>query len=402
MKATHGKKILWLHDRASLTGGAEHYIQQTAEGLRKRGWRSALLYDPGQASPELLAAFDLSWPAVEPLERLREWQPDLVYLHRQPRNLSLQALAEEAVPVVRFYHDHQLFCLREHKIKPFSKTACPARTGLNCLLCPGMIGRNREGQLAYRSLGQLEADQAACRRFEAAVVASDYMAEQLMLHDFDPARITRLPLTLPEDHRQVTPVPQTPTLLYVGQLLTGKGLDLLLQALAEVLPHHPGLQLQVVGEGRQRARFEAQSRRLGLHEAVHFVGQVAPAQLARFYQAAAWVIVPSRVPETFGMVGLEAMRQGRPVLAADVGGVRTWLSHGQTGYLFPAGDASALASQLLEALARPQITAQMGQQAYARWQQAFQPAQHLQGLQTLFEGLTASQHISTQTREVLV
>jgi glycosyltransferase involved in cell wall biosynthesis len=77
------------------------------------------------------------------------------------------------------------------------------------------------------------------------------------------------------------------------------------------------------------------------------------------------VVVPSRWPEPFGMVGIEAMRRGRPVVAAGHGGILDWLVDGVTGWTFRPGDASSLASVLTHAMHHPRYEA-VAREASAR------------------------------------
>ncbi|MCQ6458653.1 glycosyltransferase family 4 protein, partial [Vibrio parahaemolyticus] len=73
---------------------------------------------------------------------------------------------------------------------------------------------------------------------------------------------------------------------------------------------------------------------------------VAPSEVASYYGRAQFVVMPSRMPEPFGLVGLEAMAAGVPVIASDVGGVREWLEDGRNGIAVPFGDAAAMAAAM--------------------------------------------------------
>src|SRR5207302_7464498 len=88
----------------------------------------------------------------------------------------------------------------------------------------------------------------------------------------------------------------------------------------------------------------ALTKELGVEDAVHFLGYVAPVQ--RAIEQAAAVVVPS-MGEGFGMVALEAMERARPVIAAEIGGLGELVEDGVTGYLVPAGEAEPLAAALV-------------------------------------------------------
>jgi D-inositol-3-phosphate glycosyltransferase len=149
--------------------------------------------------------------------------------------------------------------------------------------------------------------------------------------------------------------PGRPTLLFVGRIQPLKGLDVAVEALALLRGRHPGAQLVVVGGASgadgpgEVARTHELVARRGLADAVQFVEPQPHHMLSTWYRAADVVVVPSR-SESFGLVALEAAACGVPVVAADVGGLRTLVEPGRTGYLVsgrdPAGYAAAIARVL--------------------------------------------------------
>lgn len=371
--------VLWIHDRARAGGGAESYLRQVVPALRARGLRSSLLYEPGYSEPELLALFDQAWPAIEPAAQIRRLQPDLIYLQRLPRGLSLNDLLPLGLPLLRLFHDHQLFCLREHKYTAFKQQTCTRPLGPHCYSCSGPLVRGRDG-FELRSLTAMQRDLKAHHALDCALVASDYMAGHLRAHGFDEAQIRVLPLFAAGP---VTPPPpgDPRELLFAGQLVTGKGLDLLLAALTEV----PEARLTIAGDGRQAERYRQQAQPLG--ERVRFLGACDPQTLAGLYARSGVVVMPSRAPETFGLSGLEALAQGRPVIASAVGGMSSWLKEGGTGLSFVSGDVPGLAQAIRRLIHEPGLAERLGRQGHALWQNHFQLEHHLQGLTALMQQL---------------
>ena len=97
-----------------------------------------------------------------------------------------------------------------------------------------------------------------------------------------------------------------------------------------------------------------------------FSGWVRNEDLGNFYSKAKVVVVPSRWPEPFGMIGLEAMHHGRPVVAFDVGGIPDWLDHMETGILVPEQDVGAFGKALEKILGENQFAARLGQNGLRR------------------------------------
>lgn len=145
-----------------------------------------------------------------------------------------------------------------------------------------------------------------------------------------------------------------------GRLVAVKGFDCLLRAFATVLTAVPGARLEICGDGPRRGDLEAQARNLGCDHAITFLGwrpdYPAP--------ASGWdVFVQPSLEEGFGIALLEAMAQGLPAVASDVGGIPELVERGATGWLVPPGDDEALALALLESLRMPSASRRMGEAA---------------------------------------
>lgn len=149
-----------------------------------------------------------------------------------------------------------------------------------------------------------------------------------------------------------------PRLLCVGRLIPIKGHVVLLRAFAEARRELPDLELAIAGRGPLEPALKALARELKIDDAVHFLGHVSPIQSA--IEAAAAIVVPS-MGEGFGMVALEAMERARPVIAADVGGLRELVRDGETGVLVPPGEAQSLAEAIVRVAGDLPLARRMGE-----------------------------------------
>lgn len=153
-------------------------------------------------------------------------------------------------------------------------------------------------------------------------------------------------------------------LFFVGRLVHEKGVDLLLHAFSRVLHHFPKARLDIAGRGPQEGALQEFARKLGIDTHVHFLGYISDEERNRLYQNAHAAVVPSRY-EPFGIVALEAMAYGAPVVVAGTGGLAEVVEHQQTGLVFAPGDADALAEQLVALLSSPRTGERLAESARA-------------------------------------
>ncbi len=141
---------------------------------------------------------------------------------------------------------------------------------------------------------------------------------------------------------------------FAGSFYGYEGLDLLLDAAARLAPQRPELRVLLVGGGPQEDALRRQAASLGLTDRVIFTGRVPHAQVQHYYQLIDVLVYPRHSMRLTELVTplkpLEAMAQGRMFVASDVGGHKELVRDGDTGVLFPAGDAGALAQTITRVL----------------------------------------------------
>ena len=290
---------------------------------------------------------------------------DLIHSHYWMSGIAAETLkAEWGVPVIHMFHTLGLMKNR--------------------------IARNpAEMEGEYRIEGERRVLQIA----DQIIAATPAERTQLQfLYQANDSKITVIPpgvdtsrfYPIPkEEAREIIGIPANGDdrlLLFVGRIEPLKGLDTLIHAIAMMreqgvqcrVPHY----LAVVGGdphasgenlSDEMARLQALREELGLNELVLFLGKRAQDTLPYYYSAADVLIMPSHY-ESFGMVALEAMACGTPVVASQVGGLAFLVQDGQTGFVVPDGDPSALSERLTLLLTDSNLRQKLGQQAalYAR------------------------------------
>jgi glycosyltransferase involved in cell wall biosynthesis len=155
--------------------------------------------------------------------------------------------------------------------------------------------------------------------------------------------------------------PDEPVVLYAGRLLRIKGVHHLLGAFPRVLARFPLARLLIVGDGEEGQDLQTSARRLGLGPRVAFLGSLPHEDVIRCMRAADVFVLPSLV-ESFGIVLLEAMSCGLPVVASRVMGIPYLVEDGLNGFLVPPTDEEVLADRITALLSDPDLRARMREQ----------------------------------------
>lgn len=385
-------KLLFVHDRFGAWAGAEANLFEAASALKERGHELALLHGAptGRGEEQWLMLFPRRFSAELPDATAiaeREFQPAVVYLHNSPGLGVTAALAAGSVPVVRMVHDHHLFCLRGCRYSIWSREPCTRAFSPLCLFpCGGIVQRQPTGwALAFRDYLRKKQELVLHHRFARLIVASEYMFEELRRNGFNAGQIE---IHAPVPGRALPAAPRDKDavrrnrIVFAGQIVRGKGVDVLLESLALV---QTPFECIIMGDGNHRAHCEDLAFRLGLDHCVKFTGYLPAEEVAGYYQTATLAVFSSVWPEPFGLSGLEALRHGLPVVAFDVGGVREWLEDGVNGLLAPWMDHAGFASRVETLLRDGDYARRLGEQGRAIAADGFDFSRYIDGLEELFE-----------------
>jgi glycosyltransferase involved in cell wall biosynthesis len=322
-------------------GGLERYAFAMAQSLSRRGHFATLIAGPGRGrdAVEFAQGFDA---VIDADAALDPSSLDVVYAQKvtDPRDLDRFG----STPVVIAAHDHDLTCPRRHRYLPLSGESCERSAGLGCIPRGCCVVRRPTG------LGLIDPLRVARNTLELGrrtpiVACSEFVAQGLRSAGIDPESVHVVHPVLPASDRPLRPRPRARSLLATGQLIHGKGFDVAIDALS-FLPSDATL--TIAGDGPSAAALRTRADRIAPGR-VRFLGYVAPDRMDEVYDEASVVVVPSRWPEPFGMVGLEAMRRARPVVGAAHGGIPEWLLDG-AGKLAAPLDPRAFATAALELL----------------------------------------------------
>ena len=314
-------RLLFVHQKLGEFGGAEANIRLSAKELCDRGYQLGLLHlestgrneehwrklFPQCFSPPQTGGSDF----VHSL--LKKFSPQVIYLHNVPNLEILETLLDSGVPVIRMVHDHELYCMRGYKYDYFTRRICTRPFSPFCVFpCLASIAKNPGAgfPLKWVSYRAKRKEIGLNKRCDHLVVYSEYLKNELLRNGFAAERIkVVVPIRVRSDPTLASSFNSRNLILFAGQLIRGKGVDVLLQALAKVKTH---FECAILGDGSHRSYCERLSRKLGLEGRVHFKGYVLPTELGNFYHEASVFVMGSLWPEPFGMVGVEAGSLGVP------------------------------------------------------------------------------------------
>jgi glycosyltransferase involved in cell wall biosynthesis len=161
-----------------------------------------------------------------------------------------------------------------------------------------------------------------------------------------------------------------PTIVYLGRIKAYKRVDVLIRAMHAIRERVPGARLVIIGSGDGIKPLRELADSLSLTgEAIHFAGFVTEEQKVKYLRES-WIAVNTSPKEGWGIVGMEAQACGTPVMVSDAPGLRESIRDGETGFLFPFGDVSALTEKVTTLLTSPELRMKMGRSA-AEWAHRF-------------------------------
>lgn len=387
-------KILHLNDHLNWVGGIETYMLSAIGQLGDRGFQQAVIYGKGDPQhfatsvcvPEVSSARPADRDRVQGRVRevIEEFQPDLIQVHNLYNVGAIDACLK-ARPTVVYVHDFRYVCpassfyfRRPNRIcDRVCSPACFALGPLNRCLTP----RIPLNLWYYQRVRWMQQN---AHRFAAIIAISGYVKKRLVQSGFPADKIHVIPYFCPlPPVESPAPLPDKPTILFMGRMARYKGFDQFIRILAKLPETVSGLMIGNVSDSLTQEVTDLATR-LGCRHRLTIRGWAGRDEVRGIMRGMTVVTFPSVCPETLGLVGMESLSSGVPVVGFDVGGTGEWLLDGWNGFSVPVNDVDAFANRVLRIVESPELRSTMAENGLKLIREKFTPDVHFDRLLSVY------------------
>lgn len=388
-------KVLHVNEHLAYKGGVETYLFGLLPRLEANSITSVVAYAEGDTSlhdrvaqtPAIgTAGFRAERTASRQMDAvLQQESPDIVHIHNV-QNIGAFQAAFAFGPTLVTTHDYRWVCPANSFFYTRTQEICDRTCGLGCFTTT-LTKRCVTPRPQYAGYFYRRAKWAIkhADRFAHVIAPSQGAYEKYSASGFGKATMSVLPCfcgLVPADAPRS--IPASPTITYLGRIASNKGHEYFVDALGHLSADVQGVMVGSIGDEdaaalRRRAEKAGCADRLTLH------GWASREEVLDLFDRTSVFVFPSLWPETLGIVGIEALSRGVPVVASDVGGVREWCLDGETGFTVPPKDARAIADRVEYLLADRKRLQAFGRRGIDLIQRKFLPEHHIDQLLDIYQ-----------------
>jgi glycosyltransferase involved in cell wall biosynthesis len=381
-------KILLINDNGYQTGGAEKYILNLKSCLINR--HEVKLFSANSPNSESDYSFKSSVNSfrkysdqVYNLDSYRKlksvlklFQPDIIHINNIDKKISPSILHLcENIPTVMTIHDYDL-------IYPGAEYAdihdCKLDYGVRCPTCTTL-----KSYILFRLKNLIRIP--ILKKYINIIIAPNKFMYKRVASQIKDIELTILNYGIYLN--EFMPLKESKQILFVGRLEKVKGIYTLIYSFIKISKIFKESRLLIAGDGKEMDNLFGLVKKLKLKN-VTFTGWLKDEELLALYESSDVLILPSIWDEPFGLVGIEAMSGGRPVIASRVGGIPDWLDDGKTGYLVDPGMPDQIAEKVIKLFSDRNLLIQMGKNARKRAEQ-FSIEKHVEEIEKIYEQVIA-------------
>lgn len=393
-------KVLHVHNEIDCKGGTEVYLADIQNLLPEFGCGSDWIAIQNTVNGWRWALQGDEWSYGSD-EKLKEYIRDWVYINRirlicihNLFHLPIIDFLFTLLPVVKFSHSPVIVCPGRDKYWRFSGKPCNKPYGIHCfyhIYSQGCSNRHPKRVISAWSYVHQEL-QNAKNKYERVIVMSDYNHDRLTECGVDSKRIMINPYFTRDSNNSVNyRFPEGEdriNLLFIGRIVDGKGVIEMINAVSQLLMNMPKLHLNIIGDGPLTRQVKELIKELNLEGAITLHGWLPRSLINDFLAGCHLVLFPSTYPESFGIVGIEALMASKPVVGFNTGGVSTWLKDNYNGFLIAPGDLKGMGIAVERLLNDKDLYQTLSVQGRKMALDNFLPENHINKLIDLFNKIS--------------
>ena len=392
-------RVLHVNEFVSQKGGVEAYLRSLVPLLEKEGLTQYFAYGEGEGDdvknaiqiPGIRSTVFRENIEAEKLVSgvLDNVSPDVVHVHNIKNIGVLNALVKYGKCVFTT-HDYRLVCPASTFFYKRSKEMCTKVSGLGCFTTTlskhCMTPRPRYARYFYDRVRWFKKNY---RNGIELIAPSQGAKTRFVEAGCREESITVLPYFCPlKPLEEPRPVPESPRITFMGRIAPSKGYGFFVEALG-LLPENVSGVMVGSFSAESEKRVKNLARKYGCLDRLELKGWASREEVVQIIDQTSVFVFPSIWPETLGIVGIEALSRGVPVVASDIGGVREWLVDGFNGFLAEPGHASQISEGVKKIIASHQNTMEFGRNGIKHVNTKFLPELHIRQLLAIYERIAS-------------
>ena len=393
-------KALHINEHLKRKGGVETYMLSLLPLLEEQGVRSTVVYGAGDASEyensiQVPGIGDVGFRGQAAVRQqmkalLASERPDVIHIHNVQNVGVVQACLDYGVTVMTA-HDYRAICPAMTFFYRRTQEVCTRQCGVGCFsttLTKHCLTPRPQyaGYFYYRAKWNTK----NALRFGKIIAPCSYAQDRLLQAGFDSDQVTVLPYFCPlEPLLYPRSLPKRPTITFMGRIAPNKGHEFFVQALGKLPGEVQGIMVGNFTDTTERT-IRQLAQQQGCENRLSLRNWASRDEVLQILDDTTVFIFPSLWPETLGIVGLEALARGVPVVASDIGGVREWLRDGENGILVQPKAPDQISAAVLSLIKDERQLNSFGECGINTIKEKFMPSQHTTELIRNYEQVVRS------------
>lgn len=389
-------KVLHLNDKLEISGGVEVNISNIIKYLKESQVQSfwlGICQENGLYCVREKGKCQLDFKSInEVFDYLKRFvninEIDIIHIH-SISNPRLIRKCFKIVPVIRSMRDPRMFCPGQGKFWRNSEKICDIPFGKHCVYhaySQGCMNRHPKRVInsIYNTFKEIDFSK---EMYKAIIVMSDYMYSESIKVGM-PSKVLKvnphLTNLIPTNKLIDTSNREVKHIIFIGRLSRTKGVHYFIKVGIALLEKGKKLIFDIVGDGHDRKIFQDMIP-VALQKYFIFHGWQSKENVQHLLSNSFLMLFTSIYPEAFGISGIEAMMQGKPVVGFNVGGVSTWLKNEKTGYLIEVKNIEEMVIKTLEIIENTKLYEKFSNGARQVALKEFCPDQHIDKLISIYK-----------------